>query len=86
MKTMTIFAAAMVVSGVASAGSMLTTWGEKVTSENAWRDYPRPQMVRQNWTNLNGDWDYAVTSVTNTPGCWYQASLLWLYAVVWQVY
>ena len=68
MKTMTILAAAVAVSGVASAGTMLTPWGEKVTSENAWRDYPRPQMVRQNWTNLNGDWDYAVTSVTNTPG------------------
>ena len=25
-------------------------------------------MVRANWTNLNGEWDYAVTSVTNTPG------------------
>ena len=68
MKTMTILAAVMSVSSVASAGTMLTTWGEKVTSENAWRDYPRPQMVRQNWTNLNGEWEYAVTSVTNTPG------------------
>ena len=68
MKTMTILAAVMAVSGVATAGTMLTTWGEKVTSENAWRDYPRPQMVRQNWVNLNGDWEYAVTSVTNTPG------------------
>ena len=48
--------------------AMLTTWGEKVTSENAWREYPRPQMVRSNWTNLNGEWDYAITSVTNTPG------------------
>ena len=47
---------------------MTTTWGEKVTSENAWRSYPRPQMVRDNWVNLNGDWDYAITSVTNTPG------------------
>ena len=47
---------------------MLTKWGEKVTAENAWRSYPRPQMVRENWTNLNGYWDYAVTSVTNTPG------------------
>ena len=56
------------VSGVVMAGPMMTTWGEKVTSENAWRDYPRPQMVRANWTNLNGDWDYAITSVTNTPG------------------
>ena len=47
---------------------MMTQWGEKVTPENCWRGYPRPQMVRENWTNLNGKWDYAVTSVTNTPG------------------
>ena len=50
------------------AAPMLTEWGEKVTSDNAWRVYPRPQMVRPNWTCLNGDWDYAITSVTNTPG------------------
>jgi len=68
MKTISILAAAAAFAGAASAGTMLTTWGEKVTSENAWRDYPRPQMVRQNWTNLNGDWEYAITSVTNTPG------------------
>ncbi len=53
---------------VASAGALTTPWGEKVTSQNAWREYPRPQLVRSGWTNLNGDWDYAVTSVTNTPG------------------
>ncbi len=47
---------------------IMTTWGEKVTSENAWREYPRPQMVRPNWVNLNGDWDYAITCVTNTAG------------------
>ena len=48
--------------------AVLTPWGEKVTAENAWREYPRPQMVRDNWTCLNGEWDYAITSVTNTPG------------------
>ena len=53
---------------VSSAAPLTTPWGEKVTSENAWRDYPRPQLVRNGWTCLNGDWDYAVTSVTNTPG------------------
>ena len=52
----------------AVAAPMMTQWGEKVTPESAWRGYPRPQMVRENWTNLNGKWDYAVTSVTNTPG------------------
>ena len=52
----------------AAGAPMMTSWGEKVTAANAWRSYPRPQMVRENWTNLNGEWDYAVTSVTNTPG------------------
>ena len=53
--------------------AMMTAFGEKVTPENAWRDYPRPQMVRGGEGNLtqilNGEWDYAITSVTNTPGC-----------------
>ena len=52
----------------AAKRKMFTIWGEKVTAENAWRSYPRPQMVRDRWTNLNGEWDYAITSVTNTPG------------------
>ena len=50
------------------AAAMLTSWGEKMMSENAWREYPRPQMVRGNWTCLNGEWDYAVTAITNTAG------------------
>ena len=52
----------------APSAPLTTPWGEKVTDANAWREYPRPQLVRDGWTCLNGDWDYAVTSVTNTPG------------------
>ena len=44
------------------AGSMLTEWGENISPDNAWTEYPRPQMVRENWTNLNGLWDYGITS------------------------
>ena len=40
--------------------AMKTVWGEQVTPENAWRQYPRPQMVRSEWMNLNGLWDYAI--------------------------
>ncbi len=42
---------------------LLTQWGAEVTPENAWREYPRPQLVRKEWQNLNGSWDYAVTSL-----------------------
>ncbi len=45
-----------------SGSWMLTEWGEKVTPENAWRSYPRPQLVRKNWTCLNGLWECAVTT------------------------
>ncbi len=44
--------------------TMLTPWGENVTPKNAWREYPRPQMVRESWTNLNGLWRFAVTANT----------------------
>ncbi|MGQ1891317.1 glycoside hydrolase family 2 protein [Thermophagus sp. OGC60D27] len=41
---------------------ILSEWAEKVTPENVWQEYPRPQMVRDQWQNLNGLWEYAVTS------------------------
>ncbi len=41
--------------------TMRTPWAEKVNADNAWREYPRPQLRRDHWTNLNGHWDYAVT-------------------------
>ena len=40
-----------------------TPWASEVTPENVHQEYPRPQMVRQNWSNLNGLWDYAITDV-----------------------
>ena len=59
------FAAAAFAYAPAKA-PLMTTWGEKVTPENAWREYPRPQMVRAGEGNsatiLNGKWDYSVVS------------------------
>lgn len=41
-------------------GTLCTKWTREVTSENVHNEYPRPQMVRKNWLNLNGLWDYAI--------------------------
>jgi hypothetical protein len=37
-------------------------WAKEVSPTNALPEYPRPQMVRPQWTNLNGIWDYAITA------------------------
>ena len=41
--------------------AMLTPWGEHVSPDNAWNDYPRPSLVRPSWQSLNGLWDFTVT-------------------------
>jgi hypothetical protein len=39
---------------------LMTRWAADVAPDNVWREYPRPQMVRSAWTNLNGLWQYAI--------------------------
>jgi beta-galactosidase/beta-glucuronidase len=39
-----------------------TSWADEVNPRNPLPEYPRPQMVRSDWINLNGLWDYAITS------------------------
>ncbi len=43
-------------------GKMITRWGKEVSPENVWQSYPRPQLVRDQWQNLNGLWEYEVTA------------------------
>ncbi len=38
-----------------------TTWAEQVDPSNVLPEYPRPQMVRSEWSNLNGLWDFGLT-------------------------
>ena len=39
---------------------IMTPWAKDVSSTNAHPEYPRPQMKRDQWKNLNGLWDYAI--------------------------
>lgn len=41
--------------------TIATIWAEKVNPQLPHPEYPRPQMVRKSWVNLNGLWDYAIT-------------------------
>ena len=45
----------------------MTTWGENLDPASVLQEYPRPQMIREKWINLNGLWEYAVTPVEGEP-------------------
>ncbi len=40
----------------------MTKWADQVDPNNVLPEYPRPQLVREQWVNLNGLWDYKVSS------------------------
>jgi len=46
----------------AAEGPLKTRWAKDVSPANAHPEYPRPQMVRQDWLNLNGLWDFAIAN------------------------
>jgi hypothetical protein len=48
--------------------ALMTRWAAEVSPTNSLPEYPRPQLVRSDWMNLNGLWDYAITpDSTNQP-------------------
>ncbi|HEX4415157.1 MAG TPA: glycoside hydrolase family 2 TIM barrel-domain containing protein [Lacipirellulaceae bacterium] len=49
-----------------AAGPLKTRWTNDVSPKNVLPEYPRPQMVRDEWTNLNGLWQYAILAKTGS--------------------
>ncbi len=44
-----------------------TPWTEQVTPDNALPEYPRPQLTRDRWANLNGLWEFAGAAEGEAP-------------------
>ena len=56
----TIFCSAVRGEWKPAKGPSLTRWAKDVSPDNVHSEYPRPQMVRNDWLGLNGLWDYAI--------------------------
>ncbi|MFI2781060.1 LamG-like jellyroll fold domain-containing protein [Streptomyces sp. ALB3] len=50
-----------------STHRLTTPWGDKVDPANPMPEYPRPQQVRDDWKNLNGQWEFAGATAGEKP-------------------
>jgi Glycosyl hydrolases family 2, sugar binding domain/Glycosyl hydrolases family 2/Glycosyl hydrolases family 2, TIM barrel domain len=55
---------------------LMTRWAADVSPTNVLPEYPRPQLVRSDWMNLNGLWDYSITADSADPPAMYAGKLL----------
>lgn len=50
-----------------STHELRTKWADEVGPHNALPEYPRPQLTRDNWQNLNGSWEFAAAKAGEQP-------------------
>ncbi|WP_114778582.1 glycoside hydrolase family 2 protein [Botryobacter ruber] len=89
MKRLTIFfLLLLLVAGKAKAqgwkpvgDKLKTRWAKDVSPANAWQEYPRPQLVRDDWQNLNGLWEYAIRKKGLPQPAQFDGKILVPYAV-----
>lgn len=61
---------------------MKTRWTAEVNPDNVLDEYPRPNMQRSEWLNLNGLWQYGFnTSSSNTEPSLYDGEILVPFAI-----
>ena len=58
-----------------------TAWAEKIDPNNPLPEYPRPQLVRDQWQNLNGSWDYAILPKGSNEPSAFDGKILVPYAI-----
>jgi hypothetical protein len=57
-------------------GPLMTQWAAQVSPDSALPEYPRPQMARARWQNLNGLWDYAIRPRTEDKPAAFDGKIL----------
>lgn len=60
---------------------ILSPWAEQVNPEKPLPEYPRPQLVRDQWENLNGLWQYAITPKGTSKPASFQGQILVPFAI-----
>lgn len=58
-----------------------TRWATEIDPSNVLNEYPRPNMIRDQWKNLNGLWDYAIRPVGSQMPANYDGKIMVPFAI-----
>ncbi|GIF15785.1 LamG-like jellyroll fold domain-containing protein [Actinoplanes teichomyceticus] len=50
-----------------STHRLTTPWGDRLDEQHPLPEYPRPQLIRKDWLNLNGPWEFAGAAAGEQP-------------------
>jgi hypothetical protein len=57
----------LLLAAPALAAPLVTRWAATVSPTNVLAEYPRPQMAREQWQNLNGIWNFIISDDHEAP-------------------
>lgn len=58
-----VIACGVFVPSSSDAQSLTTRWPKDLDRAKPLPEYPRPQLVREKWLSLNGEWDFAIRPI-----------------------
>lgn len=64
-----------------AGGKISSPWAAQVDPSNPLPSYPRPQLYRENWKNLNGLWSYSIMQKDQNKPLAFQGKILVPFAV-----
>jgi len=64
-----------------SSSDLKTQWASQLNVDEPLPEYPRPQLKRTKWENLNGQWDYGITNQAGEAPVTYDGKITVPFAV-----
>ena len=59
-----------------SMAQLFSRWGRNLNREQVWQEYPRPNLVRDSYFNLNGEWDCCISNSAQIETAEYNRKIL----------
>jgi tetratricopeptide (TPR) repeat protein len=61
---------------ISQPNTIASPWAKNLDADHPLPEYPRPQLQRKNWQNLNGKWQYTISSDSSSVPSTYDGTII----------